>query len=282
MRRLRSVANILAATYQAWRADRAIRLGAGLAYYAVFAAVPLVSSAMAIAGVVFTESEINGFLSDRLAGGTLPDEIQSALELVASSIERPSTAGSLGVFGVVVGVVAGSFVFLALQDSLNVIWHLPVQSGLRSSVRRRLVAVGVVVLAGVLLIGALLVQTVVVVVDDVSIAGQRISTFVDSVLVSGATWGLGVVAIAVLFQILTRPSLPWRKVFIVSALTVLLLLVGNWALGIYFQTWGSSSVAGVAGGILILLGWLYYGAQIVIAGAELLKVLTASEGGDLA
>ena len=87
--RARSVFRLLRDTYENWRADRAIRLGAALAYYAVFAAVPLLTSAVAIAGIVFSEAEIQAFLVESLEAilTDVPDDIRAVVDNVAGTVK---------------------------------------------------------------------------------------------------------------------------------------------------------------------------------------------------
>ncbi len=271
----RSVYEVLRATYENWRADRAIRLGAGLAYYAIFAAVPLVTSAIAIAGVLFSEAEIQAFLMESLEAilNEVPADVEGVVDDVAGTIDRSAKSNALAGISVLLGVFAASLLFYALQDALNVIWKIPVQRGIRFTVRRRLVAFAVVLLVGVALIASLAVQTVALVVDE--ILGGSIGNFLNlnDLVVSLSTWAVGIGAIAVLFQLLIREHLSWRNTLIVAALIAVFMVMGTWGVGFYFSNWGSSSLSALSGGAVILITWLYYLAQILIAGAELLKTL---------
>ena len=271
----RSVYELLRETYENWRADRAIRLGAGLAYYAIFAAVPLVTSAIAIAGVLFSEAEIQAFLVESLEAilTEVPADVEGVVDDVAGTIDRSAKSNALATISVLLGVFGASLLFYALQDALNVIWKIPVQRGIRFTVRRRLVAFAVVLLVGVALIASLAVQTVALVVDE--ILGGNIGDFLNlnDLVVSLATWAVGIGAIAALFQLLIRDHLGWRNTLIVAALIAVLMVIGTWGVGFYFSNWGSSSLSALSGGAVILITWLYYLAQIVIAGAELLKTL---------
>ncbi len=271
----RSLYALLRETYENWRADRAIRLGAGLAYYAIFAAVPLVTSAIAIAGVLFTEAEIQAFLVESLQAilTEVPADVEGVVDDVAGTIDRSAKSNALATISVLLGVFAASLLFYALQDALNVIWNIPVQRGIRFTVRRRLVAFAVVLLVGVALIASLAVQTVALVVDE--ILGGNIGHFLNlnDLVVSLATWAVGIGAITLLFKLLVRKHLSWRNTLIVSALIAVFMVVGTWGVGFYFSNWGSSSLSALSGGAVILITWLYYLAQIVIAGAELLKTL---------
>ena len=60
---------------------------------------------------------------------------------------------------------------------------------------------------------------------------------------------------------------------IASSLIATLMVVGTWVVSIYFSRVGAASLPGVTGGVVVGLTWLYYLAQIVIAGAELLRTL---------
>jgi membrane protein len=271
----RSVYALLRATYENWRADRAIRLGAGLAYYAVFAAVPLLTSSVAVAGVIFSEAEIQAFLVESLEAilSEVPADVRAVVDNLAGTIDRSASSGALAAISVVVGVFAASLLFLALQDALNVIWDIPVQRGLRFTLRRRLVAFGVVLLMGVALIASLTVQAVVLVVDE--ILGGSVGNLLnlDDLVVTLATWAVGIGAIAVLFQSLVEEHLRWRNTLIVAALIAILMVIGTWGVGLYFGNWGSSSLTAVSGGAVVVVTWFYYLAQILIAGAELLRTL---------
>lgn len=269
---VKTVVEILADTYESWRDDRAIRLGAGLAYYGLFAIIPLIAAAIGIAGMVFSQAEIQSYFTEILNSG-LNDELASAIETVADAVSQQSTAGGATLLGVVSGLFAASLVFAALQDSLNMIWQIPVRSGMRQSVRRRMLSFAVVFVVGGVLVGALAVQAIVLVAEGLLPGDLQGVNILGEVAATVASWALGIGALAVLFQILVHKHLAWHSLLVTSTIVGVMLVVGTWALGLYFDRFGSTTVAGVAGGLLIVLVWLYYEAQILIAGAELLKTL---------
>src|SRR5829696_361328 len=55
-----------AATYQEWRIHRTIRLGAGIAYYGLFALVPIMALSLAVAGLVVSDADVQSYLAERL------------------------------------------------------------------------------------------------------------------------------------------------------------------------------------------------------------------------
>ena len=48
---------VVVETYTSWRSHRTIRLGASLAYYGLFAIVPLLAISFAVAGLVISEAD---------------------------------------------------------------------------------------------------------------------------------------------------------------------------------------------------------------------------------
>jgi membrane protein len=273
-RAARRLYGLLRATYENWRDDRAIRLGAALAYYGAFAAVPLVASAVAVAGLVFSQAEIEAFLIDSLDAlvADASDEVRELVATLASTIDHPSTSGGLAVISAVSGVFAASLLFVALQDSLNMIWDLPVRRGIRFSIRRRLIAFGTVLLTGAVLVVSITVQAIALLVDQ--IFGGVIQVLnLDDLLVTAGTWASGLGGLTLLYKTLIRVDVAWRNAVLAAGVTIAFIAVGTWAAGLYFDRIGAVSLSGVSGGALVLLTWFYFLAQTFIGGAELLKTL---------
>ena len=63
---MKTIFKLLNDSFWSWYEDRAMRMGAALAYYSVFALAPLLVMVISIAGLVF------GYLIDRTGSWTLP------------------------------------------------------------------------------------------------------------------------------------------------------------------------------------------------------------------
>lgn len=108
-----------------------IRLGADLAYYALFAIVPLLAISLALAQFLFSQEELQKQLAGRLEN-ILGGEADQVAALLTEQLGNASTQSGLGVIGVVSLLVTGVALFVALQDALNTIWEAPVASGMGS------------------------------------------------------------------------------------------------------------------------------------------------------
>ena len=86
---------------------------------------------------------------------------------------------------------------------------------------------------------------------------------------------------ALLFQFLTRDGLTWRIAAFGGGATALALTIGNRLFIEYMRRFGASSLAGVTGSVLVGIVWIYTIAQIVLAGAELTRILQRRHDGEL-
>lgn len=269
----RYVGELLVATYRSWRAHRAIRLGAGLAYYGVFAVVPLLTLAVAVAGLVFSQQEVQAFLLENLESLLGAAEAEALANTASQGLGEASLGASVGAVGLASLLLAASLIFVALQDAFNVIWDVPVETGLRHSVHRRMLAFAAVFLSGAVLIAALVVETVLSLVYSLLQVEERLFTPFAEILQISWSWLVIAPALMALYRLLPHASVSWRQAAVGAAITAVLLWLGTWAIGSYLRNVSTLSASGLAGGAVLALVWIYYESQILLAGAELTKTL---------
>jgi membrane protein len=126
-----------------WWNDRAMSLGAAIAFFTVFSLAPMLLVAIGVAGLVFGREAAQGAIVEEL-GGLVGGQTSVALEAMIASAGQFESS----VVGVTIGV--GTFLFLAtgavieLQDDLNIIWKVkPAESyGVTEFIRTRLTWLG--------------------------------------------------------------------------------------------------------------------------------------------
>jgi membrane protein len=265
-----STADVLVATYASWRDARTIRLGAGIAYYALFAIVPLITLSIWLAGVLVDDQAVDDFFQKVGAGLNIEtDAVSSFSETVGQS----STQNGLGLIGLVSLLFAAAVVFSALQDAFDEMWELPVTRGVRKKIRRRIKAFLVVGGGGIIIVVALVINAVSGLLEKL-IPGQ--DTVLDRLpdlfsFVSG--WVVLIGALAIMFQVLTTEKIHLSALAIGSLVTASLLSIGTQLLNWYLSNYASTSVGGALSSLFLALLWLYSVAQIVLAGGHLIRVL---------
>ena len=259
-------------TYEQWRSHRTIRLGAGLAYYGLFAIVPMLAVALAVAGLVISQADVQSYLTEQLSG-LFDVESEAVATALAELLDGVGALTGLGVIGVASLFLAASLLVLALQDAFNTIWERPVRSGIRQTVLRRLVAFVVVAGAGGVIVVSFVLNSVTGLLEQL-VPDVAVIASLQELVGLVVSWALGIGVIALLFRYLPDARVAWVPVTIGAAVTAVMLAVGTVVVGAYLRRYAASSLAGVTGSVFLVLLWIYYEAQILLAGVEFTRVLS--------
>lgn len=270
--------SLMKATYSNWRNDRTLRLGAGLAYYVVFSLIPILALTVFLASLLFPEEAVISYFREQFQQLFASSGIDaSGYFSEASVLEKvEQTFSSLGLFGLVSLLVTSSFAVLALDDSVNIIWGRPVLRGWKNMVKRYVLSYTVVLSFAALLIMLLAVQAVLAFVKNALNETGPVIDFMTSTATAFITWGLIVLALAWLVRVLSDNKVEWVYTIVGSAVTVAFMYIGIKAIGFYISHFSFNSVTSVFGMVLLVLVWVYYESQILLAGFQLTKTL--SEG----
>ena len=277
--RAATIGRLFGTALRAWWDDDALRLGASLAYYTLFAIAPVLIVATAIAGMVFGTEAVRGEIAGQLEHLVGRDGAGAIQGLLKGASQR--RAGVLAtVLGTVTFVVAASGAFLELQGALNTIWRVKPNPGanIRAFVIDRLRSFGLVVAIGFLLLVSLAMTAALTALSgwlarnssSIPLVWAAINVLV-SLMVTTALFAL-------LYRFLPDVQLRWRDVTTGAFVTALLFTVGQQLIGLYLGQSGVASTYGAAGSVMILLLWVYYSCQIVLLGAEFTRVFAQREG----
>lgn len=271
---------LLRASFQAWNADEAPKLGAALAFYSMLSIGPLVLIAVAAAGM---------FVGHAAAGRMLLGEVQGLMGQEAARALKAVVVHDVGLshslvaslIGLVTLAVSATGFFYHLQAALNTIFNAPhAKAGVRAFLKRRLLSFGMVAAICLLLLTSLVVSAALSGVSGVFgdsaplLLGQALNVVV-SLLVATLLFAFA-------YRYLPDVRLRWRDVWLGAALTAILFTVGKWLIGLYLGRSTFTSSYGAAGSLIVLLVWVYYSAQIVFFGAEFTQVYALASGRSLA
>lgn len=266
---LRPTWDLLVAAARAWSSDRATRLGAALAYYGLFALAPFLALVVSLPSLFFGEEQVTSEIYDTIAEFIDAD----VADLVVTMIDKTraeSAATYLPIISVGVLLFSATLLFAAWREIVDIIWDIPKERGLRNVVRIRAIGLLAIVGSGVLLTVIMIVETLITSASnwlDIDLLGPLWTVVSEVLPVAG-----GGVFLAVVFKYSPVPAVAWRSVWLASIVTMILLSIGARAYGIYLNTVGLSSAAGVAGTIILGLLVLYYAAQILLYGMEIVKL----------
>lgn len=276
---LSELKRLLKAAAAGWWNDRAMSLGAAIAFFTIFSLAPILLAAIAVAGLAFGREAAQGALVAEL-GGLLGEQAAAALEAMIASA---SNVGS-GVLGTTIGVA--TFLLLAtgaiveLQDDLNIIWKAPpVESyGVMDFIRTRLLSLVFVSGIGFLLLASLVVDAVLSALGSYLGSAFSGAAAILWLLNSAVAFAIATLLFAMIFKVLPSVELTWRDVAAGAVLTAVLFTFGKIAIGYYLGKSNIASSYGAAASIITLLLWIYYSSLILLFGAEFTKVYAESRG----
>ncbi|HYD16107.1 MAG TPA: YihY/virulence factor BrkB family protein [Hyphomicrobium sp.] len=253
-----------------WSRHRSPRLGAALAYFAVFSLGPLLLLVTAVAGLFFERDAVRAALSAQFSSLIGPAGSQAIDAMIAGASGATSGAAAAG-FGVVLLLLAALGVVVQLKDAINTIWEVPDDpgSGIWWYVRTYIVSLAGILTLGLLLAVSLVLSTVLAAFSSSlptveGLIWQGVDLFVSLAVLTGL--------FAMLFKFFPDAPVQWRDVVFGAVLTAVLFQLGKLAISWYIGTQGLESSYGAAASVVALLIWIYYAAQIILFGAEVTHV----------
>jgi len=261
---------LIAEAAHEYMADRALRSGAGLAYYGVVTLGPMLVLLVGIAGLFVGEEARNGQLAESVSKW-VGQETAQALADAINNLDVAGSFANLTIFSLVALVFAASVLFVAWKDTLNEIWGVDYRGGVKQTVRRRLFGFAVVGGLAVLFVALILVESVLAMLSG-AMSDEPVIDTALRVAASVVPIALGTLLLSAMYRYGPDVDVGWRHIWPGTLLAVVSLMVMFWVYGWYVDSYGSSSVAGVASSALLLIVLVYFVAQILMAAAEFIKV----------
>jgi len=261
-----------------WIADRAPRKGAALAFYTVFSLAPILVIAIAVAGFFFGEEAARGEIVDQ-SRGLIGAEGAHAVEQLIQNAARPRAGLVSTLLGIGTLLVGATTALAELKDGLDQIWRAPPErtQGWSYMVRTRLLALGLVLSFGFLLLVSLIVNAGLTALTRYwggELLGIKVLYAVNFIV----SFLFTTVIFAAIYKMLPAMRIAWQDVWIGAAVTALLFNVGKALIGIYLGNSAITSAYGAAGSVVLILIWVYYSAQIFLLGAEFTRFYTYRYG----
>jgi len=281
-KQLRDLFELLQATLDAFATDNASRLGAAVAYYAVFSVAPLLVIVIAVAGLIFGREGVQGQVVAQI-GGVVGEP---SAELIGTMLARASDQ-STGIIATVLGTgtlfLGASGVFLELRSALNTIWGVQARPAraIAMVLKERLLLFALVLAAGFLVIVSLMISAGLAAMtaffEPLLPAPKLVLHALDTAVSLAVLAGL----FALVFKGMPDAEIGWKDVWLGGLVTAILFTVGKLAIGLYLGQTALASSYGAAGALVLILVWVYYSSQILFFGAEFTKVYANRHGSRL-
>lgn len=276
---LKALWNLLKATAVEWSRDQAPRLGAALAYYAIFSLAPLLIIAVSISGFVFGREAATGQIVGQIQG-VVGRDTAMAIQTMIEKSNQPAANILATLIGIVALLFGASGVFGELQQSLNHIWDIQPKPdrGVLAAMKDKFFSFSMVLGTGFLLLVSLVISAVLAALGNVvmglmpglEVIAQVVNFLISMVVITGL--------FALIFRYVPDAKIAWKDVWVGASVTALLFTIGQALIGVYIGYSSLSSTYGAAASLAVILLWVYYSAQILFFGAEFTQVYAKTYG----
>ena len=284
--------SLLRDAVNAFNQDNAPRLAAAIAYYAISSIGPILFLIITFAGILFRgqnpdqiTNSITDILQNALGSNTDPETSKNINDFVQGLVQSLSKqfanagANTLAIFtGLITLFLTSTGLFLQLQGALNTLWDVKPKPGFGEIVRTRLIGFLMVIVFGALVVAYVAVNAYL----------SALTKQLGDTVGQGANFArVGSALLAMLFftpvfaatyKWLPAVNLKWRQVWVGGAVTAVLFVLSQAAIGIYFARTTPGSVYGAASTLFIVLLWIYFSSMVVFFGAEVTWVYSQRPG----
>ncbi len=255
--------------------DDALSRGAAIAFYAVTGFLPALVTLFVIMRALFGHELIRSYAA-RALEILLGREGRVVLDIAASAASGRTADSRTALVGAVILLVTASGAFSEVQAALNAIWKTSAASlSLARFLRARLVSIALTLGLCALLLASML-ATVFVArwLAATETASPLIAALVNFLL----AFALIALVFAAIYKVLPDTNLEWRDVAVGALGTAFLYELGQVLIGLYLYKAGGTIAYSVASGIIVVLLWIYYSAQVFLLGAEFTKIYATRRG----
>ncbi|WP_340818711.1 YihY/virulence factor BrkB family protein [Methanolobus sp. WCC4] len=270
-------ASLFKSTLHKWMEDDGIANSAALSFHAIIGMPALLLFTLFLGSI---------FLKQQLIEAAIITDVSlfaddTSIRILNSLFTQLSVDTSFN-FGIVLSFFlylwsAGN-IFVQLQRMTNKMWGPKAtdRSWLHTFVRNRAVALFAALVFGVLVAISTLFEVVFFIISD----NLEIAFSIPSNIVQAINFGINILTLIALFMFFFR-VLPERNpglrfVFTGSLLTVFLLTIGKYLMGLYLFYSNLTTVYGSIGSVIVIFMWVYMSSIIVTFMAEFIGVYSES------
>lgn len=251
--------------------------GAALAYYTLFAMVPLFYLSISVIGRFIGQDVMLQIISDLLQNKIGIQDVKGIMDFM-KELDFEKGNFFLEFVSIIALLVASSAFVVCLKGSLNAFLGIKLHySSKRKQVLSTLLfRILSVVYIGVITVFIILLYFLQTIVLTISSSIFENSTFFSEIFTGIVQHGFGIFSNVVIFSLVFKyvhnGFVPWKLAFGGAILTSVLLYLGQLLIQYYLFHFFFMANGGFAGSLFIILAWVYYSSQIIFFGAKFTAV----------
>ena len=256
--------------------------GAALAYYAIFALVPIIYLALTGFGTIMGQEQMIVIIPDIMESSMGIKDVTPFTDLMYQWNIGSGGSFVLRTVGIVVLMFTSTAMFSSLRTSINSFFHIePIKhyNAILDNLLNRLVSFGILALFGFIIILVYFSQTLLVslshkLFDDFTGAEKMVLFIIEHASMIFVNF----VMFAFIFKYLHDGKIRWKLALGGSIFTAILLYFGQLLVNYYLKNFFFAADSGIAGTLLAVLTWIFYTSQIIFLGAKFTSVYARMVG----
>ena len=263
--------NVLKSSVTRFASEDYFSQSAALAYYMVFSLPPMLLIIFWSAGLLYDDVIVREAVFDefgKLIGENGSSQLKATIEGITSN--KPTWWETVISVGTLLFMI--STVYVTIQGSLNRIFEIKVTRSIRQGIlimlRNRFLSIAMLGIVAFILTLSMVVSALIKAFGDVIkewIGHYSMWLMVfDYVVINFIVLTL---LFAFMFRFMPDVRLKWGETWFGAIFTAILFIAGKSLIGLFIGNSQAANLYDAAGGILVLMLWIYYSAVIFLFGA---------------
>jgi membrane protein len=271
------IENLVTKTISEWSEDDSITYSAALAFYFVLSLPALLLFSVSVGSIFLKSENIQDTILNYLRG-VVDESIINMITVLFNQIPAINSLSIGALVGFLLLLWSASNIFRQLKNFLEKAWDIkPAESNsIKDFIRDAVASFVVVIFFGGLLVLSLIIEGVVHLGSSLLQGLLPFTPGIANYASSIASFIVLVLFFMLAYKVLPNKSLDFKSIFVGSIVTVILITIGKFAVGLFLAYSNPVSIYGAMGAIIGLFLLIFYSSIMITIGVEFTKVYSES------
>jgi len=263
-------------TFVEYSKESTLMHSASLAYYTLFAMLPLMYLAINFLGRVVGNEVVRETIASLLQNQVGISDISGIMEFL-KTIDIEQRNFFMEAIGIGALLFSCSAFLFSLKRSINDFFDIEKPSLtkrkiLLNNILFRLFSIVIIACFGILIITLYISETVLISMGSSLFENETLKYFYSNFLEHATSILMSFVIFSAIFKYVHDGIVRWKLAMAGALFTAVLLYGGQLLIKYYLTNYFFAAKGGLAGTFFVLLAWVYYSAQIIFLGAKFTAV----------
>lgn len=272
------VKDLVTRTIKEWLEDDSITDSAALAFYFILSLPSLLLFSVSFGGIFLKSKNVQDIILSYLRG-VVDESVINMITILFNHIPEINSLSISALVSLLLLLWSASNIFRQLKNFLEKAWDVkPAESNsFKKFLRDVVVSYLIVISFGGLLVMSLIVEAVVYIGSSLLHGLLPFSPAIADYASSIASFIILFLFFMLAYKVLPDKSLDFKSILVGSFVTVILITIGKYAVGLFLSYSNPVSVYGAIGAIIGLFLLTFYSAVMITIGVEFTKAYSESQ-----